>query len=386
MIEAEQFVESARSLGYDMYTGVPCSFLTPFINYVLDRDDLRYVISANEGDAVATAAGAALGGRRAIAMMQNSGLGNAVNPLTSLTWAFRIPILIIVTWRGDPERTDEPQHLLMGKATTALLEQMEIPWELFPDTPGEIEPALRRAETHMQNEGRPYAFIMRKGTVAPFKVERSRSAGKQRGARTFVPNEQWERLPEARPTRTAALTRIAALTDPEHSVLIATTGYTGRELYAIADRPNQLYMVGSMGCAPSLALGLSLARPELQVVVIDGDGASLMRMGNLATIGAYGMNNLVHVLLDNEIHESTGGQATVSAGMSFAGVASACGYPVVMEGDDLTLLDELFARKNETGPRFLQLKTRPGVPADLPRPTVTPEQVTARLMAHIAQQ
>src|SRR6202041_2999693 len=150
MIEARNFVESARERGFRWYAGVPCSFLTPFINYVLQDPALRYLSMANEGDAVALIAGVALAGgvraqQRGITMMQNSGLGNAVSPLTSLTWTFRLPQLLIVTWRGEPGVADEPQHALMGPITPALLDTMEIPWGLFPTEPGAIGPRLCRA-------------------------------------------------------------------------------------------------------------------------------------------------------------------------------------------------------------------------------------------------
>jgi phosphonopyruvate decarboxylase len=185
------------------------------------------------------------------------------------------------------------------------------------------------------------------------------------------------------PTRTQVLDRIVGLTPLQGSIVIATTGYTGRELYALCDRANQLYVVGSMGCASSLALGLSMARPDLRVTVIDGDGAALMRLGNFATIGAYGGSNLVHIVLDNGVHESTGGQATVSSGMSFAKVAQACGYGLALEGDDLALLDALNADGSDAGARFGVLKIKRGTPAGLPRPDLTPVQVRDRLMSHI---
>jgi len=167
MIEARHFVEAARERGFEWWAGVPCSFLTPFINYVLQDPSLRYVSMANEGDAVALIAGATLGGRRGVSMMQNSGLGNAVSPLTSLTWTFRLPQLLIVTWRAQPGVHDEPQHALMGPITPKMLETMEIPWELFPSGTDAIGPALDRATAHMDATGRPYALVMQKGTVAP---------------------------------------------------------------------------------------------------------------------------------------------------------------------------------------------------------------------------
>src|SRR5580692_7258596 len=174
LIEARHFVEAARQRGFHWYAGVPCSYLTPFINYVLQDESLHYVSMANEGDAVALIAGVALSAgrgaahRRGISMMQNSGLGNAVSPLTSLTWTFRLPQLLIVSWRGQPGVADEPQHALMGPITPAMFEAMEIPWELFPTEPGAIGPALDRATAHMDRTGRPYALLMQKGSVADF--------------------------------------------------------------------------------------------------------------------------------------------------------------------------------------------------------------------------
>jgi len=380
MIQASEFIERASAHGFDWWAGVPCSFLTPFINYVIGDEKLTYVSAANEGDAVAAAAGAALGGRRAVAIMQNSGLGNAVSPLTSLTWVFRLPILLIITWRGEPGLADEPQHELMGDVTPAMLETMQIPWEVFPESADAIEPALKRVNKTMAETGRPYALIMKKGTVAEYALTDQPPPGHSHGAKAYTP---FKRNADELPSRADALKHIVALTPEAETVVIATTGHSGRELYSVADRVNQLYMVGSMGCAPVLGLGLAMARPDLRVIVIDGDGAALMRLGAFATVGAYGGNNLVHLLLDNSEHASTGGQATVSAGMSFAAIASGCGYASVFEGDDLTVLDAALAQDKQ-GPAFAQLRIKPGPPADkLPRPTQSPAEIRARLMQHI---
>ncbi|MBG1247524.1 phosphonopyruvate decarboxylase [Burkholderia pseudomallei] len=388
MIEAAQFVEAARARGFDWYAGVPCSYLTPFINYVLQDPALHYVSAANEGDAVALVAGATLGGRRGIAMMQNSGLGNAVSPLTSLTWTFRLPQLLIVTWRGQPGVPDEPQHALMGPITPAMLDTMEIPWETFPTQADAIGPALDRAIAHMDAMGRPYALVMQKGSVAPHALEHASMP--ERRAHAAARAMPGAAAPSAWPTRHDALARIVARTPADSTVVLASTGFCGRELYALDDRPNQLYMVGSMGCVTPLALGLALARPDLTVVALDGDGAALMRMGAFATLGAYGPPNLVHLLLDNGAHESTGGQATVSQYVSFAGIAAACGYATAIEGDDLGVLDAALdaARAGEQavehgGAHFARLSIRTGVPDGLPRPTVTPVDVKTRLMRHI---
>ncbi|WP_250492014.1 phosphonopyruvate decarboxylase [Caballeronia sp. GAWG1-1] len=382
MIEAAGFVEAARARGFDWYAGVPCSYLTPFINYVLQDDSLHYVSAANEGDAVALIAGVALGGagkRRGIAMMQNSGLGNAVSPLTSLTWTFRLPQLLIVTWRGQPGVADEPQHALMGPVTPQMLETMEIPWELFPTKSEAIGPALDRATAYMDKTGRPYALVMQKGSVAPFELKKTGLSGVKSNATPAAV----QRFDGERVTRHAALERVIANTPAGETVVLASTGFCGRELYAIDDRANQLYLVGSMGCVTPMALGLALSRPDLTVVALDGDGAALMRMGVFATLGAYGPPNLVHLLLDNGAHESTGGQATVSRGVDFASIASACGYALALDGDDIGVIDRLLQARDAKGARFARLSIRAGTPGDLPRPKITPEDVRARLQRHI---
>lgn len=388
MIEARDFVEAARERGFRWYAGVPCSYLTPFINYVLQDDSLRYVSMANEGDAVALIAGVALAGDpgrsypRGVAMMQNSGLGNAVSPLTSLTWTFRLPQLLIVTWRGQPGVPDEPQHALMGPITPSLLDTMEIRWELFPTDPNAIGAALDRATAHMDSTGRPYALLMQKGSVASYALKTGASQVKARRVGAVAVDS---RPPSggSRPSRTDVLRQVVARTPADTTAVLATTGFCGRELYAIEDRPNQLYMVGSMGCVVPLALGLALARPDLRVIALDGDGAALMRMGAFATVGAYGPSNLQHLLLDNGAHDSTGAQATVSPLISFAGIAAACGYASSMETDDVRDIAAWLGAPPIEGPRFARVLTRTGSPSDLPRPSMSPVEVKTRLMNHL---
>jgi phosphonopyruvate decarboxylase len=382
MIEARDFVEAARARGFLWYAGVPCSYLTPFINYVLQDASLRYLSAANEGDAVALIAGATLGGaQRGVAMMQNSGLGNAVSPLTSLTWTFRLPQLLIVTWRGQPGTADEPQHALMGPVTPQLLELMEVPWELFPGERAAIAPALERAVRHMDASGRPYALVMPKGTVADFPLGATEET--QAAAPRCLPELGTAAGGVARPTRQQALQEVLRHTTANATVVLASTGFCGRELYALDDRPNHFYMVGSMGCVSSLALGLALARPDLRVVAIDGDGAALMRMGNFATLGAYGPANLWHLLLDNGVHDSTGAQASVSPRLSFAAIAAACGYAQALQTADLARIGAWLEEPAGVGAHFACLATRPGAPAGLPRPTRTPVEVRERLMQHL---
>jgi phosphonopyruvate decarboxylase len=389
MIEAQHFVEAARERGFHWYAGVPCSFLTPFINYVLQDPSLHYVSMANEGDAVALIAGIAIAGDapgphgRGITMMQNSGLGNAVSPLTSLTWTFRLPQLLIVTWRAQPGIADEPQHALMGPITPELLQLMQIPWELFPTETADIGPALDRATAHMDKTGRPYALVMQKGSVAANALKQGAAAlGRPCGTSRAVAAPR-RSAPDAKTSRRDALRLVVAQTPVDSTVLLASTGFCGRELFAIDDRPNHFYMVGSMGCVLPLALGLALARPDLRVIALDGDGSLLMRMGALATAGAYGPPNLWHLLLDNGVHDSTGGQATVSQHVAFADAAAACGYASSLDTDDPAQIALWLKEPPIEGARFARLAIRPGAPSDLPRPSMTPADVKSRLMRHI---
>lgn len=376
MIAAPTFIAAARERGFRLYAGVPCSYLAPFINTTIDSRELRYVAAANEGDAIAIAAGSALGGVPAVAMFQNSGLGNAVSPLTSLTYTFRIPLLLIVTWRGEPNgAADEPQHELMGRITPQLLELMDIPWAPFPATDADIAPVLDRALAHLQSENRPFALVMRKGSVADAELATATATAATPRAPVSA-----ARQPAARHTRREMLAAIRAAADG--GVLVATTGYTGRELYALGDRANQLYMVGSMGCAASLAFGLALAQPKRRIIAIDGDGALLMRLGALTTIGAERPANLAHVLLDNGRHESTGGQATASPTVDFCALAAACGYPSAAAVADPAALEAALSERSP-GLRFIHAPIVPGIPERLPRPAVSPAEVAARLRAHL---
>ena len=369
MIEAQTFIRAASQRGIDFYAGVPCSYLTPFINYVITSSRTEYVGATNEGDAIAIGAGAELGGRRAVAMFQNSGLGNAVSPLTSLTHVFRIPVLIITTLRGEPGGApDEPQHELMGAITTRLLEAMRIPWEYFPHEDAEVEPALDRALAYMDSERRPYALVMRKGTVKPSPLAAANASKPIVQTATAAA--------EACCKRREMLVAIQSHVEPG-DVLIATTGYTGRELFSCADRPNQMYMVGSMGCASSLGLGLSLASPGHRVIVIDGDGAALMRLGAMTSIGYKRPGNLMHVLLDNNVHESTGAQSTVSESIDFCSIATACGYERVLRTAEPEALGTALSDTTRQL-TFIHVPVVPGIDGKLERPNIGPVQVAER--------
>lgn len=377
MIAADSFLTPARRRGIDFYTGVPCSFLTPVINRVISDTRLDYVAAASEGEAVAIAAGAWLAGRRTVVICQNSGLGNAVNPLTSLNHPFRIPTLMIVTWRGEPGLKDEPQHALMGPITPALLDTIRVPHRPFPEAEDEVEGRLAEAEETMEATGLPFALIMRKGSVAEEGLDAAPLPVRLPGVLHDLTAET------APPTRVATLERMLA-TLPDSAAVIATTGKAGRELFTLADRPQHLYQVGSMGCAGAMGLGTALAvgRP---VVVIDGDGAALMKLGAFATIGAYAPRNLVHLVLDNGTYDSTGGQMTVSPSVDFARVAIACGYANGFSCDDVDgFADALQRALAGNGPHLIHMRIAPGSMEKLGRPTITPPEVARRFRAFLA--
>ena len=383
MISSERWFTEAIGRDISFFTGVPCSYLTPFINAAISDERTTYVGAASEGEAVAIAAGAYLGGKKPVVMCQNSGFGNTINPLTSLSWTFRIPHLLITTWRGDPDHKDEPQHELMGQIMHQLMDAVRLTYEMFPDEGDAIAASLDRAETFMDEEGLPYGFLMKKGTVAPAPltqrvIDRGGFPEQQLDAR---PSHHGPELSRRQATEIVR----AALGD--RCAYFATTGKLGRELFTIADEPNQFYNVGSMGCVSAIGLGVALTRPEQRVVVLDGDGSLLMKMGALATVGHYAPRNLVHVVFDNEVHESTGGQSTVSSTVDFASVAVASGYrrawSASSKSDLSEILDELrFAE----GPVLLHLKVAVKTDKNLGRPTIHPSEVAQRMRAWIADQ
>ena len=377
MIAADAFLDAAAARGIGFYTGVPCSYLTPLINRVASSPRLAYVGATSEGEAVAIAAGAWLGGRGTAVLCQNSGLGNAVNPLTSLNEPFRIPTLLITTWRGEPGHKDEPQHALMGRITPSLLRTIEVPQGVFPQEDAGIGPALDAACASMAG-GMPYAMVMHQGSVAECGLDEPVRAPLPQGARHDF------RTRGLRPARAELLECVLAGIPPDAAV-VATTGKCGRELFTLLDREQHLYQVGSMGGASGMGLGVALATGR-RVVVLDGDGAALMKLGTFATIGAYRPAGLLHVLLDNGVHDSTGGQATVSAGVDFAGIALACGYRAAWTTDDAAgFTQALDAALSITGPVLVHARMRPGSMAALGRPTVAPHEVAQRFKAFLAR-
>ncbi len=377
MLDAQAFLDAASASGIGLHTGVPCSFLTPLINATASSRTLRYVGAASEGEAVAIAAGAWLGGSGTAVLCQNSGLGNAVNPLTSLNAPFRIPTLLVVTWRGQPGLADEPQHELMGRVTQRLLDVIEIPHRRFPDEPAALAAVMDEARESMERTGLPFALVMEKGSLRDEALDEPVRPRPPAGRRVDLCEGG------ARPSRLELLKQVLALV-PTQVPVIATTGKTGRELFTLSDREQHLYQVGSMGCAAPMGLGVALTAGT-RTLVLDGDGAALMKLGSLATIGAW-QPDLLHVLLDNGVHDSTGGQATVSAGVDFAGVALSCGYAHAFSCDTAPGFEAAFrAALDLRGPVLVHARIRPGSLEALGRPTIAPHEVARRFRRFLAE-
>ena len=369
-MDTKIFGEELRKLGFTFFSGVPCSYLKSLINYSINEFD--YVAAANEGDAVAIASAAYIGGQKSVVLMQNSGLTNAVSPLTSLIYPFRIPLLGFVSLRGEPGVPDEPQHELMGKITTNLLELMDVEWQYLSGDLEEAKKQLIQANEQI-SRNRPFFFVVKKGTfdAEPLKKQQN-SIRSNRILRCAHKDNQM-------PARHEALAVINSVKDGD-TIQLATTGKTGRELYEIEDASNNLYMVGSMGCVSSFGLGLSLSQPGKNIVVIDGDGSLLMRMGSLATNGYYSPNNMIHILLDNNAHESTGGQSTVSHNIDFVNIAASCGYTKAIHVHNLEELKACLEEWKKTkGLTFLYMKISMQSKDQLARPSIKPHEVKERL-------
>jgi phosphonopyruvate decarboxylase len=377
---AERTVEAVKARGATLFTGVPCSSLAGVIDCAIADPDVHYVGATSEGEAVGIAAGAWLAGGAGVVLCQNSGLGNMVNPLTSLTWPSRIPLLVVCGWRGRPGAPDEPQHQLMGRITPELLDLMEVPWRAFRPDDGGIAGDVDAAWDAMAAARLPFCLLLDgtmpsgEGPAAPAPRPRPRSGAP-------APAELLGG--EARVARAPALERLLETVGDEVAI-VATTGKTSRELFTLADRPQHFYCCGAMGCASAIGLGVALGTPR-RVVVVDGDGAALMKLGNLASVGVHAPPNLVHVVLDNGVHDSTGGQATVSDRMSLPEVARACGYRRVTSCTELGDLGEALRTALTTpGPHLVHVRIRPGSMNALGRPTVSPSDVAERFRRFVA--
>ena len=364
MISSKFFIDSLCSMQMDFFTGVPDSLLKNVCAYITDHFVTeRNVIAANEGAAVGLAAGYYLATKKIpVVYMQNSGLGNAVNPLMSLTdkEVYNIPLLLLVGWRGEPGVKDEPQHIKQGKVTLPLLEAMGIKYAIMSQNETEFLSQLNYANFYMNETHEPFAFVIPKGTFEEYKL--------QQDGEVILPLK-----------REAAIQLIASSLSKE-DIIVSTTGMRSRELCeyrtsAFMEHEKDFLTVGSMGHASQIALGIALEKKKCKVFCFDGDGSTLMHMGSLAIIGSLHPDNYVHVIFNNGAHDSVGGQPTVAFNIDLCKIAQACGYEAALSVSDSDSLCEALKRITYMhGPILLEVKVRKGARKDLGRPTTTPLQ------------
>ena len=372
MISANFLINQLSKYKFNLFTCVPCSHLTSVINGVINSRKIKYIGATSEGEAVGIASGAWLAGKKSVVMIQNSGLGNTINPLTSLNHTFKIPILLITTWRGEPKINDEPQHELMGKITRNILRLIKIKNEIFPIKENNLKKVLLKINNSINKTSLPYALVMRKQTIKKEKLKQKKILIKKKNkALIFYKKNKI-------PSRFKVLENLNKNIDNKVGV-IATTGKTGRELFSLNDCENFFYQVGSMGCASAISLGVAL-NTKKKIIVLDGDGSLLMKMGNMSTIGANQPKNLIHILLDNNVHDSTGQQLTNASNVNFANIAINCGYKESYSTDNTNDFSKIIKNKlkNTNGPIFIHIKIQKGSVQNLGRPTIHPKDVAIR--------
>lgn len=375
MLSPKIFIESLAAKGIDFFAGVPDSLLKNVCAFISDTlDDRHNIIAANEGAAVGLAAGHYLAtGHIPCVYMQNSGEGNAINPLASLTdkEVYGIPVLLVIGWRGEPGVHDEPQHVKQGKITLPLLDAMGIRHEILSQDETEFRSQLDGAVRHMSETGETFAFIVRKNTFEPYTLQR-------------------HEVNEYPLSREEAIQKVAASLSAK-DVIVSTTGMISRELFEYRTAQGQgherdFLTVGSMGHASQIALGIALEKTDRRVWCFDGDGAALMHLGSVAIIADKAPENFVHVIFNNGAHDSVGGQPTVGLKVNLAGIAKAAGYKdavSVTTAEDLG--SALKALKTMRGPVLLEVRVHRGNRKDLGRPTTTPIQNRDALMEFMGQ-
>jgi phosphonopyruvate decarboxylase len=385
-MQIETFGSILKQQGIRLGAGVPCSYFTPLVNYMTGDPGLDYVSSTSEGEAVAIAAGMVAAGKPAFALMQNSGLGNAVNPITSMLYIYKMPVVLLVSHRGQPGgQPDEPQHELMGQITEQMSALCGLRTHVFD--PARFTEDLAAC----QRDAVPSAFIVRKGTLEggpkapPVSIRVRTGTTPAAGSGEFSPKLTRE---QALSALLPILNRRLSGTGSDALAVVGTTGKLSRELYELDDREgdkrNRFYMVGSMGCAAGFGLGIARAQPARKVLVLDGDGALLMKLGSLATAGALGCENFHHVTFDNGAHDSTGGQPTPSPAVDFTAMALACGYKHAATVDDAGALCATLERQLAMpGPTHLRVIIGTGSRGELGRPNLTPQGCYQRFSAFL---
>lgn len=374
MISIERFFKTLRSAGVEFFVGVPDSYLNGFCNYLLENvSSEKHMISVNEGNAVGIASGYYFCTDTVpLVYMQNSGLGNALNPIISLAdrHVYSVPMILLIGWRGEPGSGDWPQHQTQGEVTTSLLDMLDIPYMIADEDDGKLEEQTNWAVTTARRERKPVAIIGRKGVF---------SSGKKANVKDDTYSLSREEAIE-----------IILDTLPEDTIYTATTGRATRELYFLRERRHEGHQhdflnVGSMGHASSVALGIAVANKERKVVCLDGDSAALMHMGAFTMVTKTDASNFIHIVLNNGAHESVGGQPSAGHLVDFTEIAKGSGYQTV--DTPVATKDELIHALEVLAPKhcaaFVDVRIHKGLKGGLPPLNISHKRLIQELMTEI---
>lgn len=375
MIKSSTFYDLLLKHDTDFFAGVPDSLLKNFCAYITDNaPSEKHIISANEGSATALASGYHFAtGKIPLIYMQNSGEGNMINPLLSLVDpdVYSVPMLILIGWRGEPGVHDEPQHVKQGKVTCDLLDAMKVPYEILTDDESKLSEQFEKAYSYIKTNNAPYAFVIRKGTFDEYVLQNNIKV-------------------VAEMKREEAIEKIM-LGASEKTAFISTTGMASRELYELREKHSMghekdFLTVGSMGHASQIALAIAMQKKDRPIFCIDGDGATIMQMGGLATVGTRKPKNMVHFVMNNGAHDSVGGQPTVGLEIDIPAIAKACGYEKIISVSTANELENTMKEIKDSFEKglnvltFVEVKVSKGARKDLGRPKSTPQENKKALM------
>jgi len=372
MLNCKNFSKICKKYDFTFFTGVPDSTYKSWMKFLNKKNtDLTNIIAVNECEATAICTGYHLStGKIGVLYMQNDGFGKTVNPLTSLCnpEVYSIPILLMIGWRGKPGKKDAPQHDMMGRILTDLLDILKIPYEILSSDIKKVDSTLKKAKNYMNKNSKPFAIIVKKGIFEEMKSEKQNDTDLM--------------------TREDALKTIMKKLDG-NEIIVSTTGKTSRELFEYRTEKKEgfehdFYNIGAMGCAQSIALGIALQKKDKKVFIFDGDGSVLMQMGSLATTGHYSPKNFYHIIFDNRAHDSTGGQPSSSDSVDFVKVALSCNYKFGKTVKNKEELEKTLQNlKNKKGPALVVINVKKGARKELGRPTMVPIEHKKNFMKYL---
>jgi len=350
--------------GVQLFVGVPDSLLKDFCSYVYTTAPNRIIITSNEGSAIGLAAGHYLStGKIPVVYLQNSGLGNTANPLVSLTHpeVYGIPMLLVIGWRGEPTKRDEPQHRAQGRLLPNMCQSMDLLYSILPSYKDGAATIAKMAFKHMRSKSSPYALLVTRNTFAKYDDP------------SFQEIEE-HRYPVGREEALRIILSHLHSTD----VVVGSTGFLSREIFTLREQSlekshaSDFLSVGSMGHSPSIALGVALEKPARQVFNLEGDGSFIMHMGVTVTIGLKQPKNFKQIVINNGVHDSVGAQPTGAFNVDFRGIAKSCGYRTVLYAETAQeISDHIITLRKVEGPALLEIRVHPGVRKDLGRPMVS---------------